>query len=83
MTTMKRAHLLGGPERVRRAKERTERAQLLTASAREHAMELTQKYKEGNSTAREGGNEHDKPSALIGVTANLRQHRNQRPPSRP
>jgi hypothetical protein len=46
-------------------------------------MELKQKYKEGNSTAREGGNEHDKPSALIGVAANLRQRRSQRPPSRP
>jgi hypothetical protein len=57
MTTMKRAHLFGGPERVRRAKKRTERAQLLTASARERAMELAQKYKEGNSTAREGGDE--------------------------
>ena len=44
MTTMKRAHLFGGPERVRRAKKRTERAQLLTASARERAMELGRKY---------------------------------------
>jgi hypothetical protein len=77
MTTMKRAHLFGGPERVRRAKKRTERAQLLTASARERAMELAQKYKEGNSSAHEGGDEHDKPSALTGVTANLRQQRNQ------
>jgi hypothetical protein len=46
MTTMKRAHLFGGPERVRRAKKRTERAQLLTASARERAVELTQKYED-------------------------------------
>jgi hypothetical protein len=59
MTTMKRAHLFGGPERVRRAKKRTERVQLLTASARERAMDLAQKYKEGNSTAREGGDEPD------------------------
>src|SRR5262245_41558738 len=29
MTTMKRAHLFGGPKRMRRAKERTERVQLL------------------------------------------------------
>ena len=55
MTTMKRAHLFGGPKRMRRAKERIERAQLLTASARERAMELAQKYKEGDSTAHEGG----------------------------
>jgi hypothetical protein len=53
MTTMKRAHLFGGPKRMRRAKERIERVQLLTASAR--AMELAQKYKENNSTAHEGG----------------------------
>jgi hypothetical protein len=53
MTTMKRAHLFGGPERVRRAKKRTERVQSLTASARERAVELTQK-KEGTSTAHEG-----------------------------
>jgi len=58
MTTMKRAHLFGGPERVRRAKKRTERVQLLTASARERAMDLAQKYKEGNSTTHEGGEEH-------------------------
>jgi hypothetical protein len=57
MKTMTRAHLFGGPERVRKAKKRTERVQLLTASARERAMELAQKYKEGNSTAREGGDE--------------------------
>jgi hypothetical protein len=44
MTTMKRAHLFGGPERVRRAKKRTERVQLLTASARERAMELAREY---------------------------------------
>jgi hypothetical protein len=44
MKTMTRAHLLGGPERVRKAKERIERAQLLTASVRERALELTQKY---------------------------------------
>ena len=44
MKTMTRAHLFGGPERVRRAKKRTERAQLLTASARERAMELARKY---------------------------------------
>ena len=62
MTTIKRAHLFGGPKRMRKAKERTERVQLLTASARERAMELAQGYKEGNSTAREGGDEHDKPS---------------------
>jgi hypothetical protein len=30
---------------------------LLTASARERAMELAQKYKEGNFTAQEGGDE--------------------------
>jgi len=42
MTTMKRAHLFGGPKRMRRAKERIERVQLLTASARERAMELAQ-----------------------------------------
>ena len=40
MTTMKRAHLFGGPKRMRRAKERIERVQLLTASARERAIEL-------------------------------------------
>jgi hypothetical protein len=40
---------------MRRATERIERAQLLTASARERAMELAQKYKEGDSTAHEGG----------------------------
>ena len=40
MTTMKRAHLFGGPKRMRRAKERIERVQLLTASVRERAMEL-------------------------------------------
>src|SRR5262245_64061041 len=62
MITMKRAHLFGGPKRMRRAKERTERVQLLTASARERAMELAQEYKEGNSTAREGGDEHSEPS---------------------
>jgi len=56
MTTMKRAHLFGGPKRMRRAKERTERVQLLTASARERAMELA--LKEGNSTTHEGGDEH-------------------------
>ena len=44
MKTMTRAHLFGGPERVRRAKKRIERAQLLTASARERAMELARKY---------------------------------------
>jgi hypothetical protein len=43
---MKRAHLFGGPTRMRRAKERTERVQLLTASARERAMELAQKYED-------------------------------------
>jgi hypothetical protein len=58
MTTMKRAHLFGGPKRMRRAKERIERVQLLTASARERAMDLAQKYKEGNSTTHEGGDEH-------------------------
>jgi hypothetical protein len=58
MTTMKRAHLFGGPERVRRAKKRTERVQLLTAPARERVMELAQKYKEGNSTTHEDGDEH-------------------------
>jgi hypothetical protein len=41
---IERAHLFGGPERVRRAKKRTEQAQLLTASARERAMELARKY---------------------------------------
>jgi len=51
MTTMKRAHLFGGPKRMRRAKERIERVQLLTASARERAMELAQKDNEGASTA--------------------------------
>jgi hypothetical protein len=40
---------------MRRAKERIERVQLLTASARERAMELAQKDKERNSTAHEGG----------------------------
>jgi hypothetical protein len=44
MKTMTSAHLFGGPERMRRAKERIERAQLLTASARERAMELARKY---------------------------------------
>jgi hypothetical protein len=44
MTTMPRAHLFGGPKRMRRAKERIERVQLLTASARERAMELARKY---------------------------------------
>ena len=44
MKTMSRAHLFGGPERVRKAKERIERAQLLTASVRELALELAQKY---------------------------------------
>jgi len=44
MKTMTRAHLFGGPERVRRANERIERVQLLTASARERAMELVRKY---------------------------------------
>src|SRR5262245_52853549 len=44
MKTMTRAHLFGGPERVRRANERMERARLLTASMRERAMELAQKY---------------------------------------
>ena len=48
MKTMTRAHLFGGPERVRKAKERIERAQLLTASVRELALELAQKY-EGSS----------------------------------
>src|SRR5262245_18435309 len=43
MTTVKGAHLFGGPKRMRRA------------LARERAMELAQKYKEGNSTAHEGG----------------------------
>src|SRR5262245_36659288 len=58
MTTMKRAHLFGGPKRMCRAKERIERVQLLTASARERAMDLAQKYKDGNSTTHEGGDEH-------------------------
>jgi hypothetical protein len=44
MKTMTRAHLFGGPERMRRANERIERAQLLTAAARERAMELVRKY---------------------------------------
>ena len=44
MKTMTRAHLFGGPERVRKAKERIERVQLLTASVRERAMELAPKY---------------------------------------
>jgi hypothetical protein len=44
MKTMTRAHLFGGPERVRKVKERMERAQLLTASVRERALELAQKY---------------------------------------
>ena len=44
MKTMTRAHLFGGPQRIRRAKERTTRAQLLTAAARERAMELAWKY---------------------------------------
>ena len=57
MTTMKRAHLFGGPKRMRRAKERIDRVQLLTASARERAMDLAQKYKEGNSTTHEGVDE--------------------------
>jgi hypothetical protein len=39
-----RVHLFGGPKRMRRAKERIERVQLLTASARERAMELARKY---------------------------------------
>jgi hypothetical protein len=51
---MKRAHLFGGPKRIRRVKGRIERVQLLTSSARERAMELPQK-KEGTSTAHEGG----------------------------
>jgi hypothetical protein len=46
MTTMKRAHLFGGPKRMRKVKERIERVQFLTASARERAMELTQKYED-------------------------------------
>ena len=54
MTTMKRAHLSGGPKRMRRAKERIERVQLLTASAGERAMGLAQK-KEGTSSTHEGG----------------------------
>src|SRR5262245_1037498 len=58
MKTMKRAHLFGGPKRMRRAKERIERVQLLTASARERAMDLAQKYKEGNSTTHDGGDEY-------------------------
>jgi hypothetical protein len=44
MKTMTRAHLFGGPERVRRAKERAERVQLLTAAARERAIEVAQTY---------------------------------------
>src|SRR5262245_36711678 len=44
MKTMTRAHLFGGPERVRKAKKRIERAQLLTASVRELAMDLARKY---------------------------------------
>jgi hypothetical protein len=39
-----RVHLFGGPKRMRRAKERIERVQLLTASARERAMELAREY---------------------------------------
>jgi hypothetical protein len=46
MTTMKRAHLFGGPKRMRRAKERIERVQLLTASARERALELARKHED-------------------------------------
>ena len=57
MTTIKRAHLFGGPKRMRRAKERIERVQLLTASARERAMELAQKDNEGTSTAHKGVDE--------------------------
>ena len=44
MKTTTRAHPFGGLERVRRANERIERVQLLTASARERAMELVRKY---------------------------------------
>jgi hypothetical protein len=44
MKTTKRAHVFGKLERVRRANERIERAQLLTASARERAIKLVQKY---------------------------------------
>jgi len=58
MTTIKRAHLFGGPKRMRRAKERIERVQLLTASARERAMDLAQKYKENNSATHDDGNQH-------------------------
>jgi len=55
---MKRAHLFGGSKRMRRAKERIERVQLLTASARERARDLAQKYKEDNSTTHDGCDEH-------------------------
>jgi hypothetical protein len=44
MKTTTRAHHLGRLERVRRANERIERAQLLTTSARERAVELARKY---------------------------------------
>jgi hypothetical protein len=44
MKRMTSAHLFGGPERMRKTKERIARAELLKASARERAMELAQKY---------------------------------------
>jgi hypothetical protein len=44
MKKMTSAQLFGGPERMRKTKERIARAELLTASARERALELAQKY---------------------------------------
>jgi hypothetical protein len=44
MKKMTSAHLFGGPERMRKTKERIARAALLKASARKRAMELAQKY---------------------------------------
>jgi hypothetical protein len=44
MKKMTGAHLLGGPERMRKTNERIARAELLTASARERGIELAQQY---------------------------------------
>ena len=44
MNKLTRAQLFAAPKSMRRAKERIERAQLLTASARERGIELAQKY---------------------------------------
>jgi hypothetical protein len=44
MKKMTSAHLFGGPERLRKTKERIARAESLTALARERGIELAQKY---------------------------------------